>query len=523
MSKGALEAPLKEDPSLFNTLAPVRKDRGLLHVIGLLSMEVLVNGLSGIVPEHRRRPQLSDRTNDQALGGSSRLIPTYAARGMELDIPKNELPKGSMLPSTAYQIIHDELRLDGYSLLNLATFVTTWMEDEADKLIHETLDKNMVDRDEYPQTAQLEQRCIRMVADLWNAPDHENAVGTSTIGSSEACMLGGMAMKWRWRNKRKANGDSTDKPNLVMGANVQVCWHKFCRYWDVEPREVPSEGDRFTLNAEEALKLVDENTIGVVVIMGSTFDGRYEPVEEVAKALDDHEAKTGQDIPIHVDGASGGFVAPFLQPEIKWDFRLPRVKSINASGHKYGLVYPGVGWVIFRDKDALPEELVFHVKYLGGDMLDLSINFSRPGNRVVAQYYNFLRLGHEGYRRIHAASQKVAMSLSRSIGELEPFDLITDGSDIPVFCWKMNDEYAKTANFSLYDLADKLRERGWLVPAYPMPKNRSDLVVQRIVVKEDFSLDVAQMLLDDIKRSVAWFESREDLKPTQTPQSRFHH
>lgn len=466
---------------------------------------------------------MSDNQKPRSFPASSKLVPTYAARGIEQEIPKNEIPESSMLPSTAYQIIHDELRLDGYSMLNLATFVTTWMEDEAQKLINETLDKNMVDRDEYPQTAQLEQRCIRIVADLWNAPDHMNAVGTSTIGSSEACMLGGMGMKWRWRNRRKAEGKSTDRPNLVMGANVQVCWHKFCRYWDVEPREVPAEGDRFTLSAEEAVKLVDENTIGVVAIMGSTFDGRYEPVEEVSNALDALQERTGLDVPIHVDGASGGFVAPFLQPEIKWDFRLPRVKSINASGHKYGLVYPGVGWVIFRDKEALPEDLVFHVKYLGGDMLDLSINFSRPGNRVVAQYYNFLRLGREGYRRIHEASQRVATTLSGMIGSLEPFDLITDGSDIPVFCWKMNDEYAKTASFSLYDLADKLRERGWLVPAYPMPRNRSDLVVQRIVVKEDFSMDVAELLLEDIKRAIAWFESHPENKPSTGNRDQFHH
>jgi glutamate decarboxylase len=466
---------------------------------------------------------LSNSKKATNFSPSSKLVPTYAARGIELEIPKNEMPEKSMLPSVAYQVIHDELRLDGYSMLNLATFVTTWMEDEAQKLINETLDKNMVDRDEYPQTAQLEQRCIRIVADLWNAPDHENAVGTSTIGSSEACMLGGMGMKWRWRNRRKAEGKTTDKPNLIMGANVQVCWHKFCRYWDVEPREVACEGNRFTLDAEEAVKHIDENTIGVVAIMGSTYDGRYEPVEEISNALDAHQEKTGIDVPIHVDGASGGFVAPFLQPEIKWDFRLPRVKSINASGHKYGLVYPGVGWVIFRDKEALPEDLVFHVKYLGGDMLDLSINFSRPGNRVVAQYYNFLRLGREGYRRIHESSQRVAMSQSKMIGELEPFDLITDGSDIPVFCWKMNDDYAKTSSFSLFDLADKLRERGWLVPAYPMPKNRSDLVVQRIVVKEDFSMDIASMLFEDIKRAIEYFESHPENQPTVRTGSQFHH
>ena len=458
----------------------------------------------------------------QQTNRPSTLVPTYAARGLEQEVPKFELPQQSMLPASAYQIIHDELRLDGYSMLNLATFVTTWMDDEAEKLMAHSLDKNMVDRDEYPQTAQIEQRCIKMVAELWNAPDHENAVGTSTIGSSEACMLGGMGMKWRWRNRRKAEGKSIEKPNLIMGANVQVCWHKFCRYWDVEPREVTAEGDRFTLSAEEAVKLVDENTIGVVGIMGSTFDGRYEPIEELSNALDAHEKKTGLDIPIHVDGASGGFVAPFLQPEIKWDFRLPRVKSINASGHKYGLVYPGVGWVIFREPADLPEDLVFHVKYLGGDMLDLSINFSRPGNRIIGQYYNFLRLGKDGYRKVHQASQDVAKSLSSRIGDLKPFDLITDGSDIPVFCWKMNDDYAKTASYTLYDVAQKLRERGWLVPAYPMPKNRSDLVVQRVVVKEDFSLDMADNLFIELERVIEHFEARPDNVPT-TKDEGFHH
>ena len=285
------------------------------------------------------------------------LLPTFAARGITREIPKYRIADEGMRPDVAYQVIKDELTLDGYSVLNLATFVTTWMDEHGSKLLGESLNKNMVDRDEYPQTADIEQRCLRMVAELWNAPDHENAVGTSTIGSSEACMLGGMAMKWRWRAKREAEGKSTAKPNLIMGANVQVCWHKFCRYWDVEAREVPCEGDRFTLNAEEALKLVDENTIGVVVVMGSTFDGRYEPVEEVSVALDTHQEETGLDIPIHVDGASGGFVAPFLQPDLVWDFRLPRVKSINASGHKYGLVYPGVGWVVFREKEDLPEDI----------------------------------------------------------------------------------------------------------------------------------------------------------------------
>lgn len=450
------------------------------------------------------------KKNQETFAEESVLTPTYAAREMTGTIPKHVMPEQSTAPSTVYNLIHDELILDGNSRQNLATFVTTWMEPEAAKLMAECFDKNMIDKDEYPQTAEIESRCVNMLANLWNSPDHETATGTSTIGSSEAAMLGGMAMKWRWREKMKRAGKATDKPNIVMGANTQICWHKFCKYWDIEAREVKCEGERFTLNAEEALKLVDENTIGVVVIMGSTFDGSYEPVKQVAEALDRFQAETGIDIPIHVDGASGAFVAPFIQPELAWDFRIQRVVSINASGHKYGLVYPGVGWILWRDKTHLPEDLVFHVSYLGGDMLDFSINFSRPGNQVVAQYYNFLRLGMDGYRRIQQACQDVALYLSAGIAELGPFELITNGSDIPVFCWKLKDEVAASTRYTLFDMADKLRERGWLVPAYPMPPNRQDLIVQRIVVKEGFSRDMADMLLEDMRRAIVWFKAQPD-------------
>ena len=291
--------------------------------------------------------------------------------------------------------------LDGNARLNLATFVTTWMEPEAVQLMSSCFDKNIVDRDEYPQSAELERRCINILADLWNSPSDEQAVGCSTIGSSEAAMLGGLALQRRWRARRRAAGLSTEAPNLVMGANVQVCWEKFCRYFDVVPR-MPCRSDRTagTSRPRRLLRHCDENTIGVVAILGSTFDGSYEPIADIAAALDDLHAGGGPDVPIHVDAASGGFVAPFLDPKLKWDFRVPRVASINASGHKYGLVYPGIGWVVWRERDALPDELVFSVSYLGGSEDTFSLNFSRPGAPVIAQYFNFLRLGHEGYRRV---------------------------------------------------------------------------------------------------------------------------
>lgn len=446
------------------------------------------------------------------------LAPTFAAREAIEPIPRYAMPEHGMAPRTAYQLVHDELMLDGNSRLNLATFVTTWMEDEARQLMQESFDKNMIDKDEYPQTAELEMRCVNILARLWNSPDHEEATGCSTTGSSEAAMLGGMALKWNWRKRRQAEGKAADRPNMVMGANVQVCWEKFCRYWEVEPRFVPCEGNRFILDPELAASMCDENTIGVVAIMGSTYDGSYEPVQALNTALDKLQSEKSLDIPIHVDGASGGFIAPFLQPELVWDFRLPRVKSINTSGHKFGLVYPGVGWVIWRDKAELPEELIFHCAYLGGDLPNFALNFSRPGNQVVAQYYNFIRLGHEGYTRIQQASQDVALYLSGEIAKLGPFDLVSDGSDIPVFCWKLK----APTNFSLYDMAESLRHRGWLVPAYPMPANRQDLVVQRIVVREGLSRDMADLLLDDMRRALAEFAKQPGHTATDNG-SHFHH
>jgi len=388
------------------------------------------------------------------------ITPTYASRALTSAVPKYEIPEGEMPPAVAYNLIRDELALDGNSRLNLATFVTTWMEPEAKQLMAETFDKNMIDKDEYPQTAEIELRCVNMIARLWNAPESEAATGCSTIGSSEAAMLGGMALKWQWRKRRQKEGKPTDKPNLVMGINVQVCWEKFCRYWEVEPRFVPMEGNRFHLNATEAIKLIDENTIGVIAIMGSTFDGSYEPVQEINDALEKLNRETGWQVPLHVDGASGGFIAPFLDPDLVWDFRLKWVKSINASGHKYGLVYPGVGWIIWRDRQELPEELIFHCNYLGGDLPNFALNFSRPGNQVVAQYYNFLRLGKEGYRQIHQACRDTALYLSGEIAKMGPFELITDGSTIPVFAWKLKETISDQSNYSLFDLADKLRERG---------------------------------------------------------------
>ncbi|MCB1730716.1 MAG: glutamate decarboxylase [Halieaceae bacterium] len=448
----------------------------------------------------------------------------YASTDLSISMPKFKFPQAEQEPRHAYAVVHDELMLDGNARQNLATFCQTWEEPEVHRLMDECIDKNIVDKDEYPQIAEIESRCVHMLADLWNSPAGENAVGCSTTGSSEAAMLGGMAMKRRWEAGRKAEGKPIDKPNLVTGP-VQVCWHKFTRYWDVEHREIPMDRDRLLMTPEEVLKLCDENTIGVVPTLGVTFTGGYEPVAAVSQALDQLQRETGLDIPIHVDGASGGFLAPFCAPDLVWDFRLPRVRSINASGHKFGLSPLGVGWVLWREQADLPEELIFWVNYLGGNMRDIALNFSRPGGQVACQYYNFLRLGFEGYSKIHGACYDTAEYLAGKIAELGPFEVIFNGErdkGIPALCWKLREGH--DPGFNLYDLADRLRVRGWQVPAYSLPANCEDLAIQRILVRHGVSRDLADLLLNDMKSAIDHLKAHApSVSLSDAEGSGFHH
>jgi glutamate decarboxylase len=454
---------------------------------------------------HRQAP--SGRSDERLI-----LRPQIALDPALVDPPRFRLPDGPMPARTAYQLITDELMLDGNARLNLATFVTTWMEPEACRLMAETAAKNLIDKDEYPVTAELEARCVNMIADLWSAPEQTQAIGCSTIGSSEACMLAGLAFKFRWR---KRNPPAGARPNLVMGENVQVCWEKFCRYWEVEPRKAKLGPGRTCLTADAAAALCDENTIGVVAILGSTFDGVYEPVAEIAAALDQLEADRGWDIPLHVDAASGGFVAPFLDPELEWDFRVGRVDSINASGHKYGLVYPGVGWLVWRDQAKVPDELVFHVDYLGGQMPTFTLNFSRPGSEVVAQYFNFLHLGRSGYTSVLADCRSTARWTAARIAAMDEFELVSDGTGIPAFAFKLRDG----AGYTVYDVSDRLRVHGWQVPAYRFPPDLEDMAVLRVVVRNGFGRDLAGRLVEHIREAV------DGLGPQRAEPQRaaFHH
>ncbi len=431
--------------------------------------------------------------------------PLFGTLEADSPIPKNVIGDQPLEPALAYQLIKDELMNEGNARLNLATFCQTYMEEEAVKLMSETLEKNAIDKTEYPQTAEIEHRCINMISHLWNSPDEADTIGTSTVGSSEACMLAGMAMKFRWR-KRAAEFDLdlSKKPNLVISSGYQVCWEKFCVYWDIELREVPMSAGCMCIHPDTVLQYVDEYTIGIVGILGITYTGKFDDMQAIDRKLESYNASTRHKVYIHVDAASGGLFVPFVNPDLPWDFRLKNVISINCSGHKYGLVYPGIGWVLWKRKEYLPEELIFEVDYLGGKMPTIALNFSRSASQIIGQYYNFIRLGKEGYRRIQQKTQDVAHYLADKLRETGIFHIYHDGSDLPVVCYTLKED--ENREWTLYDLSDRLLMRGWQVPTYPLPKNLENVIIQRIVCRADLNYDMAELLIRDLKEGIQELE-----------------
>jgi glutamate decarboxylase len=422
---------------------------------------------------------------------------TYAGRWVTDEVSKNHFPEKSMDSRAAYQLIHDELNLDGNPALNLASFVTTWMEDEAQKLIMESLNKNYIDTDEYPQTQVIHDRLMKMMGNLFHSSE---AVGTATIGSSEAIMLALLAHKWTWRAKRKSAGKDYSKPNIVFGGDVHSCWEKFALYFDVEMRVIPLEIDKYIINADDIAPLIDENTIAVGTILGTTFSGQCDDFVGINDYLVKLKAEEGLDIPIHVDGASGGFVAAFAFPELLCDFRLEQVKSMNISNHKFGLVYPGMGTVLFRDESQVPEDLVFHINYLGGSMANYSLNFSKPSSMILAQYYNFLRLGRTGYTKIITNIMQIAELMEKTLVETGKFEILTDGGKkyLPVAALMLKD----SSKYDVFAISKHLRRYGWIVPAYTMPPNAEKIAVLRVVVREDFSMDMAENFIENMKQII---------------------
>lgn len=434
--------------------------------------------------------------------GSQFETPIFGTVESNESIPKYELAKKSIAPQVAYRLIKDDLLDEGNARQNLCTFCQTYMDDEAVKLMAETLEKNAIDKSEYPQTTDLENRCVNILADLWHAPKDESFMGTSTVGSSEACMLGGMAMKFRWRNRAKAlcMDVTSRKPNLVISSGYQVCWEKFCVYWDIEMRLVPMDEEHMSINVDKVLDYVDDYTIGVVGILGITYTGKYDDIKALDKKLEEYNKTAKLTVPMHIDAASGGMFAPFIEPELEWDFRLKNVVSISTSGHKYGLVYPGIGWVLWRDKEYLPQELVFDVSYLGGKIPTMAINFSRSASQIIGQYYNFLRYGFEGYRQIHQRTKDVAMFLASELEKTGLFQIYNNGENLPIVCYKLRDDV--NVDWTLYDLADRLLMKGWQVPAYPLPADLQDTIIQRIVCRADLSHNLAELYLRDLKAAI---------------------
>ncbi|KAF2423764.1 glutamate decarboxylase/sphingosine phosphate lyase [Tothia fuscella] len=424
----------------------------------------------------------------------------YGSKYAGQDLPKYEMPDEEMPREIAYRLIKDDLTLDGTPTLNLASFVTTYMEEEAEKLMVECFSKNFIDYEEYPVSADIQNRCVSMIARLFNIPSHEEdtaAVGTSTIGSSEGIMLGVLAMKKVWQNKRKAAGKPYDKPNIVMNSAVQVCWEKAARYFDVEEKYVFCTPDRYVMDPQECIDLIDENTIGICAIIGTTYTGEYEDVKKINDLLIEKKI----DCPIHVDAASGGFVAPFVNPDLVWDFRLEKVVSINVSGHKYGLVYPGVGWAVWRDPEFLPQELVFNINYLGADQSSFTLNFSRGASQIIGQYYQMIRLGKRGYRAIMMNLTRTADYLSKNLENLG-FIIMSKGKGegLPLVAFRLDPKANKL--YDEFQIAHQLRERGWVVPAYTMAPHSEKLKLMRVVVREDFSKSRCDALICDIKLAI---------------------
>nr|OQO26372.1 hypothetical protein B0A51_05142 [Rachicladosporium sp. CCFEE 5018] len=451
------------------------------------------------VKDSKVMPELKD-LNLNDVGQDEFTSSVYGSKFAAQDLPRHEMPENEMSKEVAYRMIKDDLTLDGNPTLNLASFVTTYMEEEAEKLMIEAFSKNFIDYEEYPVSADIQNRCVSMMARLFNIPtddDDTNAMGTSTIGSSEAIMLGTLAMKKRWVNKRKAEGKDYSRPNLIMNSAVQVCWEKAARYFDVEEKFVYCTPDRYVIDPEEAVNLVDENTIGICTILGTTYTGEYEDTKKINDLL----VERNIDCPIHVDAASGGFVAPFVNPDLVWDFRLEKVVSINVSGHKYGLVYPGVGWVVWRDPEFLPKELIFNINYLGADQASFTLNFSRGASQVIGQYYQLIRLGKKGYRSIMLNLTRTSDYLGAAVEKLG-FILMskTRGNGLPLVAFRLDPKH--NHGFDEFAIAHQLRERGWVVPAYTMAPHSEKLKMMRVVVREDFSRSRCDALISDLKLAV---------------------
>jgi glutamate decarboxylase len=428
--------------------------------------------------------------------------------------PDGEIPELGMPPVEAMRLIGEDLVLDGVPERNLATFVTTWMEPEAQQVIAENLHRNFIDHAEYPQMAEIEQRCIRMLASLYNAPGE--TTGARTQGSSEAIMLGALSLKWKWRERREAAGKGTERPNLVFGGDVHVVWEKFCRYFDVEPRIVPLQPHKFTIGPEDVEPHVDENTIGVAAVLGTTFTGHSDDIEGINRMLLDLKERTGLDVPLHVDAASGGFVWPFLYPDREWDFRLEQVRSINVSGHKFGMVYPGIGWLIFRETADLADDLVFYENYLGKTDATFTLNFSTGSAMVLAQYYNLIRLGREGYRFTIGAMEKNAKFLAERIQEIGPFELIAPHEEqLPLVAFKLADEVP----YDEFDIAWQVAaERGWMLPAYTMPPKADHVKMLRALVKLNLSRALVITLADDIAAACETLAKKGGAHPAERKQ-----
>ena len=446
--------------------------------------------------------------------------PIYGSDKIIEPLPKDRMPENPTDPKIVYEMLKGVTEAQIQPRLNLATFVTTFMGEYGTRLMNEAIDINFIDQTEYPRIAVMSAKCVNIMANLWNTPDTDEwKTGAPAVGSSEACMLGGVAAWLRWKQRREAQGKPTNKPNFVISAGYQVVWEKFSQLWQIELRKVPLSLEKTTLDPEAAVAMCDENTILVVPILGVTWSGLNDDVEALDRALEEFNTKNGLEIPIHVDAATGGFIMPFLRPEVKWDFRLKWVVSISTSGHKYGLVYPGIGWIIWKTREYLPEQMSFSVNYLGAKVTQVGLNFSRPAAQILGQYYQFIRLGFEGYKAVHTNLMKITAHLHKKVSEYPCFKMFSEEVVNPLFIFYLDPEFAKEAKWTLFDLQDKLKQNGWMVPAYAMPNDIREIVVMRIVIRTGFGRDMADMLLSDLHDTVNELNQLQYPSPSRIEQN----
>eukprot|EP00511_Aplanochytrium_stocchinoi_P009187 CAMPEP_0204863496 /NCGR_PEP_ID=MMETSP1348-20121228/3354_1 /ASSEMBLY_ACC=CAM_ASM_000700 /TAXON_ID=215587 /ORGANISM="Aplanochytrium stocchinoi, Strain GSBS06" /LENGTH=570 /DNA_ID=CAMNT_0052013835 /DNA_START=95 /DNA_END=1807 /DNA_ORIENTATION=+ len=476
--------------------------------------------------------------------GLKNQLPYYASRVCDESLQDDRLVEVGFPARYCLREVEDMHSLDFSQNLNTSSYVNVVAEPEEEEVALMGLKVNLADQTVYPASFRMHNKCVNIVANLWNCPkpkDFDNNGGTyagaGTVGSTEACLLSGLALKFRWRKwyARKYNKSEEEvlsiRPNLVISTLYQAAWEKLFKYFDIIPKFVRPSYKEMKIDPEKVGALIDEHTMGVVCIMGNHYSGHYDRVDLVDAIVEKVNKEKGLEVGIHVDAASGGFVAPFQEYLPPWDFRLKNVMSISASGHKFGEAVCGTGWLVWRQKERLAEHVAISVSYLGGHADSYTLNFSRPAAGLYSQMYKFFRLGREGYTQITENMMAVAKYIRDEIkgmkgedGVTPLFEILDDGDKgcLPVVAAMLNPDLHLP--FDDVDLQYALVQGHWYVSGYAMafehPTQKTQLALFhdqvssktmfRIVVKSNLTIRLAEHLVETFHGAIKYlFEHGE--------------